>query len=195
MDKSTIILSAETQFSREVTLGVMYQLPLPLWYSLIPGMFIFDFLRRNTAINRYTKHFLFPRKLALSVAQSILNGDEKSSVNNRIQKEIENWLNSQNLLSQDLINAQMQVVKILIKHYTKLLNTKGASYNELVKNAYKTRKVFKAHWNSLETVESQTDKAIIKQRRMDEKLAKRLQVEAQQVKLRRNRTLENIFSS
>jgi len=193
MDKSIIILSAETQFAREVTLGVIYQLPLPIWYSLIPGMFIFDFLRRNTAIRRYTKYFLSSRKMALDAAQSFLNGEEKSFINDQIKSKIENRLNSINLISQDLTNAQIQVVNLLIKHYIKLINAVGASYNELVGNAYKTPTAFKVHLNSLEKVEIQIDKAIIKQKNKDKKLKEKLQLEAEQVKLRRNKIIENIF--
>jgi hypothetical protein len=193
MNTPEIILSAETRFSREVALGTIYQLPLPIWYSLIPGMFIFDFLRRNTVINRYTKHFLFPRKLALEAAQSILNGEKKSSTKNRIHDKIENWLNSQSFLSQDLANAYVTAVDVLIDHYTKLLNDKGTSYNELIENAYRTRTAFRKHLDRLKATEVQIDQSIIKLRNTDEKLKERLRIEAQQIKDRRNKIIENIF--
>jgi len=193
MNKSELILSAEAQFSREVTLGVIYQLPLPIWYSLIPGMFIFDFLRRNTLISRYTKYFLFPRKLALNAAQSILNGEKQSLINDRIQTEIKNWWSSQNLSSQELVNAQERAVNLLIDHYTKLLKAEGTSFDELIENAYKTRKALKAHLDSLEAVETQIDKSIITLRATDDKVKERLKIEAQQVKLRRSKIVENIF--
>ena len=47
MDKYDIILSAEEQFAREVTLGVIVTRPLTLWHSIIPGMFVIDFLWKS----------------------------------------------------------------------------------------------------------------------------------------------------
>ena len=71
-----LIIAAERQFAREVTLGVIVQQPLSVWHYLLPGMFIIDFLRRTSAISRYTKHFMFPRQLAIDAAQHLLQGYE-----------------------------------------------------------------------------------------------------------------------
>jgi len=193
MEKSEIILSAEPQFAREVTLSVIYKLPLPIWYSLIPGMFIFDFLRRNRAISHYTKRYLFPRKLALNAAQSILDDEKQSSINKRIQDEIERWLSSQNIRSPELATAQKRVVDELVKHYSKLLETKGNSFNEMIENAYKTGKAFQKHLNDLEKAETQIDQSIAALKNMDNKAKERLKIEAEQVKLRRSKIFENIF--
>ena len=37
MEKYTIIVNAEEQFAREVTLGVIVTRPLTVWHSIIPG--------------------------------------------------------------------------------------------------------------------------------------------------------------
>jgi hypothetical protein len=71
MDKYQIITSAEEQFAREVTLGVMIQRPLPALLYIIPGIFLIEYLRRGTAVRKYTKHFMFPRKLALLSAENM----------------------------------------------------------------------------------------------------------------------------
>ena len=49
-------------------------------------------LRRTTAISRYTKYFMFPRRLAVEAAQNLLSGYETASVESKIVAEIENWL-------------------------------------------------------------------------------------------------------
>ena len=59
MEKYNMILAAEEQFAREVTLGVIVTRPLTVWHYIIPGMFIIDFLRRGSAIRRYNKHFIY----------------------------------------------------------------------------------------------------------------------------------------
>jgi hypothetical protein len=62
MEKYEMILFAEEALARQVALGVIVTSPLTVWHYLIPFMFIFDFLRRNTILRRYAKHFLFPAK-------------------------------------------------------------------------------------------------------------------------------------
>jgi len=193
MDNYNIILSAETQFAREVTLGVVYQRPLSAWLYVIPGMFIIDFLRRGTAISRYTKHFMFPRKLAMEAARSLLNGEEKSSLDARIDRQIENWLNSLNLYSHELARAQKAAVDLLAGYYAKLLNAQGASYYELIENAYPSRAEFEAHLRALTAAEADIDRAITDKMGHDEKLKEKLLLEAQQVEKRRNKILEDIF--
>ena len=193
MDKYDLILSAEKQFAREVTLGVIVQQPLSVWHYLIPGMFIIDFLRRNTAISRYTKHFMFPRQLALEAAQHLLQGYEKADVNSRIVAEIENWLNSLNLYSPQLAQGQKCAVDSLVVHYGKLMDAAGNSYYELIENAYISRDAFEAHLRELTSVEEEIDRAIIEKMGNNEKLKEKLQLEAQQVENRRKKILDDIF--
>ncbi len=77
MDKYDLIMDAEHQFAREVTLGVIVTRRLTAWHYLIPGFFIIDFFFFFSAIRQYTKHFMFPRKLAIDVA--VLNYRSKPS--------------------------------------------------------------------------------------------------------------------
>ena len=193
MDMYDIILSDEKQFAREVTLGVIVQQPLTAWYYLMPGMFIIDFLRRTTAISRYTKHFMFPRQLAIDAAQDLLKGYDKAAVNSRITSEIENWLNSLHLYSQLLAEVQKHAVDLLTTHYCKLLNVAGNSHNELIENAYKSREAYEAHVRELTAAETEIDRVIIEKTGNNEKLKEKLQLEARQVEIGRKKILDNIF--
>ena len=188
-----MIVSAEEQFAREVTLGVIVQQPLSVWHFLIPGVFIFDFLRRNTAISRYTKHFMFPRRLAIDAAQNLLRGYETASVNSRTAAEIENWLNALGLFSPQLERAQKKTIDLLIVHYGKLLAAEGASYDELIENAYASREAFETHLRELSAAEDDIDRELIAQAGDDQKLREKLQLEKQQVAMRRQKILEAIF--
>jgi hypothetical protein len=193
MNKYELILTAEKQFAREVTLGVIVQQPFSVWHYLLPGMFIIDFLRRNTAINRYTKHFMFPRQLAIDAAQRLLQGYEKADVNSRISAEIENWLNSLNLYSPQLAQAQKRAVDLLMVHYGKLMDAEGNSHYELIENAYVSRDAYDAYLRALTSAEEEIDRAIIEKMGNNEKLKEKLQLEAQQVENRRKKILEDIF--
>ena len=192
-NKYDLIINAEKQFAREVTLGVIVQQPLSVWHYLLPGMFIIDFLRRTSAISRYTKHFMFPRQLALDAAKRLLQGYAEADVDSRLAADIETWLNSLKLYSPQLARAQQSAVDLLIAHYSKLLNAEGSSHLELIENAYGSRKAFEAHVRELASVEAEIDRAIIEKLGNNAKLKEKLQLEAQQVELRRNRILENLF--
>ena len=78
MKNQNIILAAEEQFAREVILGIIVSRPVSIWKQFIPGMFIIDFLQRTGEIRRFTRYFMFPRKIALTSALTFINGEDKS---------------------------------------------------------------------------------------------------------------------
>ena len=188
-----LIIAAEKQIAREVTLGVVVQQPLSVWHYLLPGMFIIDFLRRTSAISRYTKHFMFPRQLAIDAARHLLQGYERADVDLRLAADIDTWLNSLNIHSLPLVRAQQRAVDLLIGHYSKLLIAEGNSHLELIENAYGSRETYEAHVGELTSAEAEIDRAIIEKMGNNEKLKEKLQLEAQQVEIRRNKILETIF--
>ena len=109
MDKYNIIVNAEEQFAREVTLGVIVTRPLTAWYYIIPGMFIIDFLRRGSAIRQYTKHFMFPRKLALDAAVGKMQTEDEAYSSSKMDDEIRIRLESLNIYSSDLVQAHAKL--------------------------------------------------------------------------------------
>jgi hypothetical protein len=193
MEKHAIIRGAENQFAREVTIGVIYLEPPSAWYYLIPGMFIIDFLRRTTAISRYSKHFMFPRNLALDAARDFLNGEDRTRIDRHVEDSIEKWLRSLNLYSTELARAQKAAVDLLAEHYARLLNAEGTSYHDLIEQAYPSRAAFENHLRALTAAENEIDRAIIAQAGNNEKLKEKLQLEAQQVARRRDKILEDIY--
>ena len=105
MEKYDMIVAAEQQFAREVTLGVIVGRPLTLWHSIIPGMFIFDFLRRGSAIKQYTRRFMFPRKLALDAARAEIHGQDKTAARADLKDNISKGLHALDLYTPELHQA------------------------------------------------------------------------------------------
>jgi hypothetical protein len=193
MDKYDIIIGAEQQFAREVCLGVIYLRPPSAWYYLIPGMFIFDFLRRGSIIRKYTETFIFPRKLALEGARSLTAGETRAAIDSHLEVEIKNWLTAHQLDSQDLLQAQKETVDLLMDHYLKLLQADGESYVDLIEQAYSSRENFEAHLQQIAAAENKVDQAILAIVGDNPALKEKLQLEAQQVQSRRQKVLEDIF--
>ena len=188
------ILSGEESFAREVALGVHITKSLTVWHYLIPGMFIIDFLKRGSGIKKYSHHFMFPRKLALDVAQAITRGEEKTQRLLEAEGGIKTWLNSLNLYSEGLRRSQMAVVDIFINHYEKLLKANGDSYYSLIENAYTSRANYEAFLARLTTAENEVDQAIIETLGETENLLARLEAEKVQVEKQRKKHTDRVFS-
>jgi len=193
MEKYSMILAAEEQFAREVTLGVIVSRPQTAWLVFIPGMFIFDFLRRGSAIRQYTRHFLFPRRLAIDAARSRLQEQGQSSERSLIEEDVTRWLNALNLYSQALLKFQMKAIDLLTDHYLKLLQAEGNSYPGLIDNAYEDRENFEDFINQITTAEDEIDEAILEKVGDNPKIKEKLLAEKEQVGIRRRKLMEEIF--
>jgi hypothetical protein len=185
--KYKLIVAAEEQFAREVTLGVLYLRPLSAWHYLIPGMFIIDFLRRLSAIRKYSETFMFPRKLALKAARHLSEGQTPTAIDPHLETEIKSWLAALRLDSPDLVKAQKESVDQLMDYYVKLLQAEGESYYDLIQNAYSSREDFEAHLRQITAAENNVDQAILAKVGDKPAVKEKLELEARQVGKRRQK--------
>ncbi len=193
MDKYDIIENAEQQFAREVTLGVIVTSPLTTWHYIIPGYFIIDFLRRGSAIRQYTKHFMFPRKLAMDAAVAEMQGKNKASMHSDLNDNIRIWLESLKLYSPDLVKAHLGLIEILAAHYLKLLNAKGDTFYVLIEHAYQHRDHFKQFIETITSAENEVDCRVIEQLDDEKKVKEKILAQQQQISKRRQKILEDVF--
>ena len=170
MNKYDIIVNAEQQFAREVTLGVIVTRPLTVWHTIIPGFFIIDFLRRGSAIRQYTKYFMFPRKIALDAALAKMQGENKDAEGIDLADSIGIWLESLKLYSPDLVKAHVELIEILTAHYLKLLNADGDTFNLLVEHTYQNTENFKQFIEVITPAENEVDRLVIEQLGGNEKV-------------------------
>ena len=193
MDKYDLIVNAEQQFAREVTLGVIVTRPLTAWHYIIPGFFIIDFLRRGSAIRQYTKHFMFPRKLAIDAAVAKLQGENEESIRSGLEDNIRIWLDSLKLFSPDLLKAHVVLLELLAAHYLKLLTAEGDTFYLLIEHAYQHRENFKQFIETLTTTENEVDRQVIEHLGGNEKVEEKILAEQQQIAKRRLKILEEVF--
>jgi hypothetical protein len=193
VEKYKMILMTEEKMAREVTLGVIVTRPLTVWHYIIPGMFIIDFLRRGSALRKYTEHFMFPRKLAIDAAQALAQGDDEAAVLVHIENETRSWLSSLDLHTPGLLDAQLAVIKLLVDHYARLLNADGVSVYALIKEAYENRENFQGHVDELTAAEAEVDRELIAKLGETEKLKEKISAEQKQLEERRQKILEEVF--
>ena len=189
-----LILDGEESFARAVALGVLVKRPPSAWHFLLPGMFLFDFLRRSSETRRYSDLFLFPRKLALKGALDILSGEGRKEILSRIEDDIKQWLVSLNLYSERLQRKHMDVIDLLVDHYSRLLHAEGDNYPGLIKEAYQTRESYEAYFHRLSAAEQEVDQAIAEIRGETTEITERLRVEQVQVAELRTKEVNRIFS-
>jgi hypothetical protein len=193
MDKYDIIVEAEQQFAREVTLGVIVTRPLTVWYTIIPGFFIIDFLRRGSAIRQYTKHFMFPRKLAMDTAVAEMQAENKEPLGSDPADNIRIWLESLKLYSPVLVKAHVKLIEVLAAHYLKLLNAEGDIINLLIEHAYQNSENFKQFIETISSAENEVDLQVVEQLGDNEKVKEKILAEQQQIAKRRQKILDEVF--
>ncbi len=188
-----MILMAEEKMAREVTLGVIVTRPLTVWHYLIPGMFIIDFLRRGSALKKYTEHFMFPRKQAVDAAQALAQGQSEADVFERVENDTQAWLSSLDLYSPGLLQKQVNAIKLLADHYGKLLKEEGYSVYALIKAAYQTRENLQGFFDELTAAEAEVDRELVAKMGENEKLKEKILAEQNQLKERREKIIEEVF--
>ena len=193
MNHDDHITAAEEQFAREVALNLIYLKPPKMWQNLIPGMFIFDFLRRGGVIRRYTKKYMFPRRLALDALRELSGGAGRESVDRRTRDRIDAELQPLQLPSPDLARAFYHAVDLLTGHYDRLMRAQGQSYDELVRSAYPNAGEYERHLQQLTAAERAIDKTVLEIAGTGESVAAELKLEADQVAESRRKQMERIF--
>ncbi len=135
-DPYKIILQEEERFAREAALSLLVTRPLPLWRTVIPGMFLLDFLERGKMIRRLRRHYMPPRMAALRAAR---NGIAKPSDAMLSPENPENAPEDLKYLSRFQGRAReilFELVDVLSNHYAALAAADGPAFADLVKNAY-----------------------------------------------------------
>lgn len=192
-EKTNLILSAEASFARRVALGVIVRQPVKPLLQMIPGMFIFDFLKRTQEIKRYSKFYMPPRKLALEATLAISYDEEEETVYKRTHDRARAWLESLNVYSDDTGAALMEMITLAAEHYGKLLGAEGGEYTDLVRDAYKTRDAYESFLKELLSLEEKFIQSLTQGLGESDILRHRLLEEQSQVEEQRNRETEAIF--
>lgn len=188
-----MILMADEKLAREVTLGVIVTRPLTVWHYIIPGMFIIDFLRRGSALKKYTELFMFPRKRAVDAAQALAQGQSEADVFEHVENETRSWLNSLGLFTPGLLQAQVAAINLLSEHYGKLLKEEGYSVYALIKAAYQTRENLRNFFDELTAAEAEVDRELLVKTGESDKLKAKILAEQNQLEERRGKIIEEVF--
>lgn len=192
-EKNKTILSEEESFARRVALGVVVRRPVKAWMQLIPGMFIFDFLKRTQEIRRFSEYYLHPRRLALQALDEITGGAHKDDALSHIKEPIREWLTARKLYSDSAVEAQMRSASLLIDHYARLVQSHGDTFFALIRDAYENQTEFDAFLSQLNFAEREACQAIAEKAPANDRFWKELPARHRQTEEYREKDSEAIY--
>ncbi len=188
-----MILSAEESFAQGVALEVWVQRPLTAWHYLLPGMFVWDIVKRRLTIQQYRGLFLFPRKLALDAALEMIRGEDREGVLSKAENKVQEWLSVQKIYSPRILAGHLEQVRVLLDHYSRLLQGEGESYSRLIRNTYGTRENYEGFLARLSAAYGDVDQGLSEIQGGTAESWERLRAEQVQVAQLRKRELDRMF--
>ena len=194
-DNSSIIRAAEEVFARRVALRAVVKRPVKPILQLIPGMFILDFLKRESEARRFTPYYMAPRELALDPARNRHLPDGDTDEARRIEDAADEWLKRERIHSEAVRSEFLALVDALTEHFVKLLEVEGTTYDELVEAAYRDAEAYDAYLNRLAEIEGRMDNAIVENAGAAEDVKQHLQEKRTAKAELREKDIAGLFSA
>lgn len=142
-----MILAKEKQFCHQVSAAILEKPQLGIWMILIPVFFVFYFwqLKRYSEGRKdFASNFLITRERALNSAYE--------AVLNSTNPELEDLVHATDVPEQSR-DEYRTWLRLLSSHYLELLQSKGQSFEELVKSTYRNRKSYSNFYRQLKQAE------------------------------------------
>lgn len=145
--KSEWILKREWEFAHKAALRVVDKPELSVWMILIPIIFL-HFMHRaqkfKSGLGAITRELFGSRELALKLARdSIIAGTGAPDPAEHLPPD------DGSDTIRELRQAELQLSRLLIEHYRKLLSADGKDYEALVREAYGDAAGYRAYLDQL----------------------------------------------
>ena len=186
--KKKLIINYEEIQAQWLASKVIFKPPLVIWYIIIPVIFIHYFYRLQVySQNRkeFVTHYMRARRRTIEEVAEALEQDRKVNINDitnlsgtppEAKEEYRDW------------------IRVLIDHYTVLLQAKGNEFDDLLRLGYRTRSNYLQFANLLNKTEKKLNKALTPSLAAENsEVGKTISLIEQQVQLMRREEAERIF--
>jgi hypothetical protein len=132
-EKAAAIVKHEETFADNLALKVLEKPKLSVWMILIPILFLYFFYqyqRFSSGRQMFRENYLKSRFHALDEAREVVESDKTPDVM---------ALARLSGLPEEMYRCHVEVLSLLVSHYTDLMRAEGNSFNELIQSAYKNR--------------------------------------------------------
>ena len=187
-EKSAIILEQEEKFAITLATQVINKPQLSLWMILIPIFFVFYFnnlAKFKKGCKQFAENYVIDNKRALNEAVEVVNKVR--------EPDISALADLPNITSKAR-EKKVNILAILVEHYTILLKSDGEDFSSLIRAAYGTLTNYLLFLNHLNKAERAVNKALnLDLKESDEVINNIVSImEGQSERLRRE-TAESIF--
>lgn len=157
-----LIWNQENQFAYAVAKQVLEKPKISVWLILMPILFLYyahKIQQYKAGVHGFGKGLARSKILALdSALEEVKTGKKDESYNETfVSKELGN---SPNVMR--VRDMQVAEVELLKAHYQKLLRERGASYQAVIKKAYKTGGEYRFFLNKLAKAEEDVHDAVLR---------------------------------
>ena len=152
-EKRDVIYAYEEQFAYRLGKEVIQKPEISVWMILLPVLFVHHMYKVNqykTGITSFAQGILDPRKKALSKSYNDVSAGKETTC------EVKDYFPDIDLGSEKqsrLAEKQVAVIRVMEKHYVKLLKSPGQNFEELLRKAYPTQGDYRLYLNKMEKPE------------------------------------------
>lgn len=146
--KGDILFEHERLFANMVAKTIIPTPKLSLWMILIPVIFVFYFFqldRCSKGRKAFVHNYLITRRKTLEEVRASLEEDRAPDIET---------LASSSDVPDSIRHAYKTWIQVLADHYATVLRARGASYEALVKAAFRTRKTYREALRRLNDAEA-----------------------------------------
>ena len=156
------ILTHEISLARSVAVSVIRSKPLSVWEVLIPIIFILMFMKTREEREVFVQNLMFTKKMALEAALKMTRDQqpvEEAMVPVEEQTQELVATAPDGIYSEQIRKEQLNEVRLLIDHYSRLLDAEGKDFRSLLVSAYPTHSGYSRFLKQLEAAEAQVTAA------------------------------------
>ena len=160
--KLGVILTHEQSLARSVAVSVIRPKPLSVWEVLIPIIFIMMFMKSREEREVFIQNLMFTKKMALEAALEMTRDQQSvEEVMAPIEEQTRELVAAtpDSIYSDQIRQEQLNEVRLLIDHYSRLLNAEGKDFRSLLLSAYPTHSGYARFLKQLEAAEAQVTAA------------------------------------
>ena len=151
------ILEQEVRLARTVALSSRRTRPFSVWEVMIPIVFILGYMRSRQQRELFVQNFIFTKKLALQAAKDRCSGElSEQQAFERITEKTRELLDSldPSLYSKIIRKAQLAEMRLLMRHYMSLLESRCTTAMKCLRAAYPCRNDYLAFLHELRKAEA-----------------------------------------
>jgi len=156
------IMAQERAWAYAVARAAIKARPISVWEVMVPVLLIFSYMHSQSGRDVFVQNLLFTKDLALKAALEIESGGQSKEDALRAveQKTGEVLANVRNgIYSEEIRQAQLREIDLLVDHYRRLLGAEGADCEALILDAYRQIESYGSFMDQLTRAEGDVNRA------------------------------------